>query len=73
MIFFMTMTYATENKLKIVLRMCASLTFYLSSDTIVIISFVGLLKMLSFGFPKLKIFLLSKTLERYVMDCQHQL
>ena len=29
----------------------------------------GLLKMLSFGFQKLKIFLLLKTLERFVTDC----
>ena len=31
--------------------------------------FSGLLKMLSFGFQKLKIFLLLKTLERFVTDC----
>ena len=35
----------------------------------ILVFFSGLLKMLSFGFQKLKIFLLLKTLERFVTDC----
>ena len=43
--------------------------FSTTKSTDILVFFSGLLKMLSFGFQKLKIFLLLKTLERFVTDC----
>ena len=48
---------------------CGGLHFSTTKSTDILVFFSGLLKMLSFGFQKLKIFLLLKILERFVTDC----
>ena len=49
--------------------LCFFFHFSTTKSTDILVFFSGLLKMLSFGFQKLKIFLLLKTLERFVRDC----